>query len=254
MRGSLFTRKHGSYVRIWPEKLYPVHECSCLKPIMKWLQSPENQAKRDSDISWDSHGKKNAERACSPLSRCLVGESCFLFPWDRPSHPSFALCQAKFGSDPSLPAVQTHQVCKDSDDSLKFNRCHGNCSLGSSHRCKCSHRSQQVAGLFFGPQTVSGSCGSGEPIQTLQFHECYGWHSCLPHSRINPLSCSLIHSSPWLAFPHRSSLLVVHSVPSLAGLYSVEDDLDLNMLSFGRLLGAPLRQSFHNMGWDCSWA
>ena len=42
---------------------------------MKWLQSPENQAKRDSDISWDSHGKKNAERACSPLSRCLVGES-----------------------------------------------------------------------------------------------------------------------------------------------------------------------------------
>ena len=35
---------------------------------MKWLQSPENQVKRDSDISWDSHGKKNAETAWCPLT------------------------------------------------------------------------------------------------------------------------------------------------------------------------------------------
>ena len=75
-----------------------------------------------------------------------VGESCFLSPWDWPSHPSIPLCHPQSGSVPTLPAVQTCCVCKDPDDSLSCYRCHGDYSSSSgSHG---SRRSQQVAGLF----------------------------------------------------------------------------------------------------------
>ena len=70
--------------------------------------------------------------------------------------------------------------------------------------------SQIPAGGWTILRPTSGSCGSSEPIQAPQFHECYGWHSSLPHYRTSPLSCSWIHSSPWLAVPHRSPLLVGH--------------------------------------------
>ena len=75
-----------------------------------------------------------------------VGESCFLSPWDWPSHPSIPLCHPQSGSVPTLPAVQTCCVCKDPDDSLSCYRCHDDYSSSSgSHG---SRRSQQVAGLF----------------------------------------------------------------------------------------------------------
>ena len=51
-----------------------------------------------------------------------VEESCFLSPWDWPSHPSIPLCHPQSGSVPTLPAVQTCCVCKDPDDSLS---CYG---------------------------------------------------------------------------------------------------------------------------------
>ena len=70
--------------------------------------------------------------------------------------------------------------------------------------------SQIPAGGWTILRPTSGSCGSSEPIQAPQCHECYGWHSSLPHYRTSPLSCSWIHSSPWLAVPHRSPLLVGH--------------------------------------------
>ena len=159
---------------------------------MKWLQSPENQVKRDSDISWDSHGKKNVERACSHLTfeqmlenlvSCLHGPG-LLIPLSQCVIPSLAV--------PTLPAVQTCCVCKDPEEPwLKV-------------------FSQIPAGGWAILRPTPGSCGSSEPIQAPQFHECYGWHSSLPHYRTSPLSCSWIHCSPWLAVPHRSPLLVGH--------------------------------------------
>ena len=137
-----------------------------------------------------------------------VGESCFLSPRDWPSHPSIPLCRPQSGSVPTLPAVQTCGVCKDPDDSLSCYRCHGDYSSSSgSHGWKCS---QIPAGGWTIMRPTSGSCGSSEPIQAPQFHECYGWHSSLPHYRTSPLSCSWIHFSPWLGVPHRSPLLVGH--------------------------------------------
>ena len=121
---------------------------------MKWLQSPESQVKRDSDISWDSHAKKNAETAWSPLTfeqmlenlvSCLHGTG-LLIPLSHCVIPSLA----QF-----LPAVQTCCVCKDPDDSLSCYRCHGDYSSSSgSHGWECSSRSQQVAGLFCDQQAV----------------------------------------------------------------------------------------------------
>ena len=78
-----------------------------------------------------------------------VGESCFLSPWDWPSHPSIPLCHPQSGSVLTPPAVQTCCVCKDPDDSLSCYRCHGDYSSSSgSHGWECSRRSQQVAGLY----------------------------------------------------------------------------------------------------------
>ena len=120
--------------------------------------------------------------------------------------------------------------------------------------------SQIPAGGWTILQPTSGSCGSSEPIQAPQFHECYGWHSSLPHYRTNPLSCTWIHSSPWLAVPHRSPLLVGHlrtfinwAVFSGRWRSMILMALNRNMLSFPRLFRAPSLQSLHNIRWDWSW-
>ena len=121
--------------------------------------------------------------------------------------------------------------------------------------------SQIPAGGWTILRPTSGSCGSSEPIQAPQFHECYGWHSSLPHYRTSPLSCSWIHSSPWLAVPHMSPLLVGHlrtfinwAVFSGRWRSMILMALNRNMLSFRRLFRAPWLQSLHNIRWDWSWA
>ena len=89
------------------EKMQPVHECSCLKPIMKWLQSPENQVKRDSDISLDSHGKKNAKTAWSTLTFEQMLEnlvSCL--------HGTGLLIPLSHCVIPSLAQFPLFQLCK----------------------------------------------------------------------------------------------------------------------------------------------
>ena len=127
-----------------------------------------------------------------------VGESCFLSPYDWPSHPSIPLCHPQSGSVPTLPAVQTCCVCKDPDDSLELLQVPWWLLLLEWQ----PWFSQISAGGWTILPPTSGSCGSSEPIQAPQFHEC--WHSSLPHYGTSPLSCS------WMTVPHRSPLLVGH--------------------------------------------
>ena len=171
---------------------------------MKWLQSPENQS---IPISWDSHGKKNAERACSHLTfeqmlenlvSCLHGTGLLipLFHCVVPSlaqFPLFQLCKhAVFARILMILWVVT--------GAMGITRV---AAMVESVR-----RSQQVAGLFCDQHL--DHVVPVNPSRPPQFHESYGWHSSLPHYRTSPLSCSWIHSSPWLAVPHRSPLLVGH--------------------------------------------
>ena len=187
---------------------------------MKWLQSPENQVKRDSDISWDSHGKKNAETAWSTLTFKQMLEnlvSCL--------HGTGLLIPLSHCVIPSLAQFPLFQLCKHAVFArilmilLSCYRCHGDYSSSSgSHG---SRRSQQVAGLFCHQHL--DHVVPVNPSRPLSFMNV----GTPAYPIIEPVPCPVPEYPPsldwqFLTGPHYCWATLG---PSSTGLYSVEDEV-----------------------------
>ena len=226
---------------------------------MKWLQSPENQVKRDSDISCDSHGKKNAEKACSPLTfeqmlenlvSCLHGTG-LLIPQSQcviPSlaqFPLFHLCKhavfagilmilwvvtGAMGITPPRVAAMVESVLADPSRWLDysdiwimwFQWTHPgpSVSLMLWMALQPTPLQNQFPVLFL--NTLQPLIGSSSQVPITGG----------PFKNLHQLGC--------IQWKMKISMILMA--------------LNRNMLSFRRLFRAPSLQSLHNIRWDWSWA